>query len=288
MFCQKCGKQISDQSRFCNYCGSPVAPAPAGGGNSAGQPAAAAPPKKKNGLGSAILSIVLVVAVFLAVQYLAENAAKKKLEQAPADTGSPSLLDIANSGKDEVLPPNEEITDAMDSCCRGAIYEDGELRYGLTKLSIPGYSLLPAAEGEDRDYLISPDGIHLVAATWQAEIIDVSYEASDGQSICDSYAALFPDAAMEGFEKYYVNGYPVVRYIVRYTADGVSRYHGELVIFPAAVTDETIRLAVFADVAYGLGTDGINKIFDTLQVSHEFRVTENDTNVIGFNRITVK
>lgn len=293
MFCQYCGKQIADDARFCNYCGKQVKTVGSGTASSQTATQQKAAPAKSGGFGKTLMTIVLCAAVFLAVKYIAENVAEKKANEAANSNPEPTISLNSNSGSSfeqglqDIEMPNAEIQDAMDSCARGAIYEEGFLRYGLTKLYMPGYTLLPG-EGDDRDWLVSPTGGSVVAAYHQPEIVDVSFDASDGEGMLNSYLANYSDAAMMDFQKYEVNGYPVIRYIVRYTADDVTQYHGELIVFPCETTDETIRLAVFEDVASGYGMEEINAVFNTLAVSHEFRVSGDETTVMGANRITVK
>lgn len=152
---------------------------------------------------------------------------------------------------------------------------------------MPGYSLLPG-EGNERDWLMSSDATCLLAAYKQLEIIDISYNASTEEGLLTSYTQSYSDASMIDFQKYYVNGFPVTRYIVGYMADGVRQYQGELTVFPSETADETIRLSMFVDVATGYGNDEINRGFDTLEVSPDLKLKAEDTQMMGLNRISVK
>ncbi len=190
-------------------------------------------------------------------------------------------------GFKEALTEDPNIKSAMDSCFYGALYQNGSFRYGMTRLNAPGYSLL-AGEGDKRDWLMSNDGCCLLAAYKQLEILDISYDASTEENLLNSYKQSYSDASMIDFQKYYVNGFPVIQSIVGYTADGLYQYQGELIVFPSETADETIRLVMFVDVASGYGSDAIHQVFDTLEVSPDLKIKAEDTNVMGLNRITVK
>ena len=285
MFCQYCGKQLSNGARFCNYCGKPV--------NNAGdqtQQTSAAPAKK--GKAGGVIAFFLVIAVFyFGMIFYTEWSKEKRNDESKQQESSVDTFDSDfEQGFKEALSTDSLVDDAMESCYRGAVYEDGYLRYGLAKLHMPGYTLLPG-EDETHDWLLSPDGNHVFMAYKQLEIIDVSFDASDEAGILESYTTDYSDAVIEDFRKYEINSYPVIRYIVRYTAEGVNQYQGEVIVFPTETTDETIRMVLGADSAAGYGTEEINKVFDTLQVSAEFMVSAEEVagvDVTGMNRITVK
>ena len=298
MYCSKCGKQIADQSRFCSYCGAQVyGPQTT---ETRAQPREThvqqpAPAKKSNGLLRWIVTVAVSAFVFVGVKNMTEGildqkATNERLEQKKANQQSTQLFDHDSNfeeGFKEALTADPGVTDAMDSCLRGAIYQDGYVRYGMTKLYMPGYSLLPG-EGDDRDWLISSDNALLFAAYRQLEIPEVSFDTSDETGMLNSYRQAYSDANMIDYQKYHVNGFPVIQYIVTYTADGVYQYQGELIVFPSETTGKTIRLALFADATSGYGKEDIDRIFDSLQVSPEHRLTATDADLIGLNRITVK
>ena len=267
MFCSKCGREISNQARFCNYCGSPVA-APAV--QAAQQPA---PAKKTGTWGKRILTIVIAVVVYFVVRNITEYVL----------TGQEKASNAPTSPSSEVI----EIYDSSltDSCFYGALYQDGYLRYGMAKLYMPDYFLLPG-EGDERDWLMSSDETCLFAANKQLEIIDVSFEASDEEGMLKSYTQSYSDASMVDYQKYYVNDFPVIRYIVRCTAEGTDQYVGELIVLPGETADETIRLSMYQLAESGY--DEINQVFDSLDISREFAPSAEDTQVVGLNRITVK
>lgn len=280
MFCSNCGKEISNQAKFCNHCGTPV--------NNG--PVQTAPAKKKGKAGSTILSLVLVAAVFFGARTMTAKFVSDQNKDSSKDSGKIEINNYDSNfekGFKEALAEDPDIKDAMDSCFFGALYQNGELRYGMTKLAVPGYSLLEG-EGDESDWLMSPDGCCLIAAYRQLEIPNVSYEASTEEGLLTSYQRSYSDASMLYFDKYEVNGFPVIHYIVAYTADGVAQYQGELIVFPGETADKTIRLTMFVDVASGYGVEDIQQVFETLEVSTDLRVKSEETGTAGLNNITVK
>ena len=298
MYCSRCGKQIPDQSKFCSHCGAQMyvpqaaenrAPSKM---NNVPQPAA---PKKSSGILRWFLTVAVAAFVFVGVRELTEGILKQKevndrLEQKSASQ-SVVLEKNTDSGSDSglqtILPEQAGIDEAMDSCFNGALYQDGYVRYGMAKLYIPGFSLLPG-EGDDRDWLISPDNALLFAASRQLEIPEVSFDSSNEEGMLKSYEQAYSDVSMIDYQKYYLQGFPVIEYTVCYSADGFYQYQGELIIFPKETTDKTIRLTMFLDVSSGLGINEINQVFDTLQLSTDYQVTAYEADVVGMNRITVK
>ena len=180
-----------------------------------------------------------------------------------------------------------DVSVAMSSCMYGGLYQNGTLQYGMTKLTAPGYSLLPG-EGDERDWLISENSTCLLAAYKQNEIMGVSYNASTEATLLESFRNTYGSAEMIDYRKTEVNGFPVIRYIVAYTVSDVYWYEGGLIVFPSETTKETIRLCMLADIASGGSDSDINRVLDSLQVSTSFKLTYEDTQTMGLNRITVK
>lgn len=296
MYCSRCGKQIPDQSRFCSYCGAQVyGPQTT---QTSQQPRETpvqqrpATPKKSGGLGSRIVTIAVAAFVFFGVKTVTQGILEQKAVNDAFEQKKAQQEIIQIKGNDSILEAGTanseaDITNAMDSCLRGAIYQDGYVRYGLARLYVPGYTLLPG-EGDDRDWLISPDNSLLFAADRQLEIPEVSYDTSDEAGMLNSYKQAYSDATMIDYQKYHVNGFPVIEYVVGYTADGVYQYQGELIVFPSETTGKTIRLAMFVDVASGYGKEHIDQVFDTLQISPDYQVSSGEADFVGLNRITVK
>ena len=79
MFCQNCGKQIPDNSNFCNGCGAKVAyAAPAQqSGNHAAPRNDAKKPKKSSKMSDFLIMAVVVVLVFVLARSCGESAGKK-------------------------------------------------------------------------------------------------------------------------------------------------------------------------------------------------------------------
>jgi len=291
MFCQKCGKEISDQAKFCNFCGNQVS-----------QPQSQTPPvqpqtppsrpKKKTNVKRILIYIVVVVVVYTASKFIAGNvvAGKQKAADTMTNTGYIELVEPTGSTSSAAAPvdtANSELSAAMAKCGNGALYQNDYLRYGPTRLYVPGYSLLAGEDG-GRDWLINPDGACLVGTYKQPEVIEISYEASNEADMLQSFERTYGKAFMHSYEKYYVNGYPVIRYIVDYETDDVRQMHGELIVFPSETTKETVRLAVFVDLSTGYYTEAIDEIFDTLEISPEFAPGSDETGVMGLNRIAAK
>lgn len=280
MFCSNCGKEISNQAKFCNHCGKPVNNAPV---QSAAQ-AQPAPVTKKSNPFLTVVIFFLIAFIFVGVRTMAKQEQENRWKEESQKTGK---IEITTQDPTDAGDRDADIEKAMNSCLYGGLYQDDVLRYGMTKLEVPGYSLLPG-EGEDRDWLMSPDGACLIAAYRQFEVLDTSYNASTEEGLLNSYKNSYGEASMISFKKYYVNDFPVIDYIVAYTADGVSQYQGELIIFPSETTNQTVRLAMFVDVSTGTSVNVIQKVFETLDVSFDYTLDQEDTGTIGLNRITVK
>lgn len=281
MFCSKCGKKLAAQAKFRNYCGAPVnepqpAAAPQPVSQAAPQTASREKPAKKKGkAGRSLVSILIAVVVYFVVRGVTENAL----------TGGSKSSGMPQSARETTV--SADASAAMSSCMYGGLYQSGVFRYGMMKLTAPGYSLLPG-EGDERDWLLSGDGAYLLAAYRQSEITGVSYDASTEAVLLKSYKDFNGSAEMIDFRKMTIGSFPVIRYIVAYTDADVLVHEGGYVVFLAETAKETLRLALFADPASG-GTDtGINRILDTLQLSPAYALTYEDTQTMGLTCITVK
>ena len=298
MFCQNCGREISDQAKFCNYCGAPV--------NAARQQTASKAhevtpekPKKKGKAGSTIVTILVALVVYFGVRAITENVLTNKNKPVSTPQQSQGIIevtgDVSTKNKPVSTPQQSQgiievtgdVSVAMSSCMYGGLYQNGTLQYGMTKLTAPGYSLLPG-EGDERDWLISENSTCLLAAYKQNEIMGVSYNASTEATLLESFRNIYGSAEMIDYRKTEVNGFPVIRYIVAYTDSDVYLYEGGLIVFPSETTKETILLCMFADIASGGSDSDINRVLDSLQVSSSFKLTYDDTQTMGLNRITVK
>lgn len=274
MLCNKCGKEISDQSKFCNHCGATVNNTQP---RSASAPQASPqekPAKKKKS--NMIVTIIVALIVYFVVRGITENVL--------SETSSTSGAIPVSQG---VIGVNADASIAMSSCIYGGLYQNGSLRYGMTKLTAPGYSLLPG-EGDERDWLISENGACLIAADKQNEIMGASYDATTELDLLGSYINAYGSTEMTDFRKMEVNGFPVIRYTVYYTDGGIYMCEGGYIVFPSETAFETIRLVMFADIASGGSDADINCVLDTLQISTDFALTYEDTQTMGLNRITVK
>ena len=279
MFCQKCGKEISDQAKFCNFCGAPVnvaqTTAPRQSQQTVQQPQQTETTGKSK-WSKRLLSAVIALAVFFLVRTVTYNALTKpnKTPAAEQTYNTPTIAVVDTS-----------LTNAMSNCINGALYQDGYLRYGFARLSLPGYDLLPGEEGEG-DYLLSSDGNSLFTVSKQIEIMDASYEATTEDGILKSSLSTYPDASMIDFQKYQEGGVYVIRYIIRCTDSGTDMYFGELILMPSETCSETIRLYLFQTAETGY--DRINQAFDSLSISADYAPDSSETNEFGYNRITAK
>lgn len=229
--------------------------------------------KKKSNM---LVTIIIALIVYFLVRGITESVLSETYSAFGATPVSQGLIDV-----------NADVSIAMSSCIYGGLYQNGTLQYGMTKLTAPGYSLLPG-EGDERDWLISEYGTCLLSAYKQNEIMGVSFDATTEQDLLGSYINAYGSAEMTDFRKMEVNGFPVVRYTVYYTDSDIYMCEGGLIVFPSETAKETIRLSMFADIASG-GTDtDINCVLDTLQISTDFALTYEDTQTMGLNRITVK
>ena len=274
MLCNKCGKEISDQSKFCNHCGATVNNTqPRSSSAPQASPQEKPAEKKKSNM---VVTIIIALIVYFLVRGITESVLSETYSASGAIPVSQGIIEV-----------NADVSIAMSSCMYGGLYQNGTLQYGMTKLTAPGYSLLPG-EGDERDWLISEYGTYLLSAYKQNEIMGVSYNATTEQALLGSYINAYGSAEMTDFRKMEVNGFPVIRYTVYYTDSGIYMCEGGFIVFPSETAKETIRLMMFADIASG-GTDAdIDRVLDTLQVSTDFALTYEDTQTMGLNRITVK
>lgn len=270
MYCRNCGKEISDQAKFCNYCGMRIQdtqPQPAPDPQSE-------PVKKKGNAGKRVLSVLLAIAVCVGARMFVSDI-----------LSGPKQKTGFEAGLESTAAEDIDVKAAMSSCIYGALFQNGELTYGMIKLSLPGYYLYSEA-GLSNDYLMSADDTALVGVNKVNELADTAFEESTREKMEASFPAGEGSFSMIDFRKYHVNNFPVIRTIAKYTEEGYSQYTGELIVFPGDPAKETIRVQVSRPEEYGYGE--INRLFDSLQVSPDFRLKAEDTNVTGLTRITVK
>lgn len=286
MFCNNCGKRISDQAKFCDYCGAKVAVCqPRANGAASRQappqtnnyrtPSQPAPAKKENSWGKRILSWVMAALVYFGVRYGTEmflTRDVKKPEPAVADS---SVIQLQTEAK----------VSLTDSCFYGALYENDYVTYGLARLYLPGYYLLPG-EGDETDWLMSDDNTCLFSASKQLEVMGGSFSATDEESILGSAFEEGIAYELVDFQKINVDGYPVVRYIALFIDAETDQYVGEIIVFPGETVKETLRLAMCQEAESGY--DKITQAFDSLSISEAYALSAADTGTVGLNRITVK
>lgn len=277
MYCNKCGKEIPDQTQFCNFCGAK---------QNVGQPQqskTSAPAQKKTGLGATILLIAAVAVVIIAVRGCF-------FDKSSSNTASTNTSANTNSQSSSVSDSSRTAGAAIDltsSCAYGALYENDYLIYGAARLYLPSYETLLPGEGNEADNLMYWDQSRIFNANMQLEIGGVSYSGTTEEGILSSVQSLFADASMVKFEKTRVDGFQVIRYIVACTnVNGVEQYLGEMILFPEDPAYETLRFGMVT--AKDEGYSCINQTFDTLEISSDFILTYEDTGTMGIGRITVK
>ena len=272
MYCSKCGKEISDQAKFCNYCGTQMNDSqPERPQQTAAPKQPTAPKAKKKGkTRKVILGILIAVVVFFAGVYIYENVLYGDVEPSSIYTGEQALVDAFMT----------------NYCDKGALYQDGYLTYSLARVHLPGYELVQG-EGDEDDFLKSADGNSVFSADRALEG-GTSFKASDADGILESINLLTGDASMVDFRKYEICGHPAIRYIVKYTQEDKDLYGGELIIFESkaeSLNAYTVRLMMTSQAEIGQGE--IDRVFDSLQFSPDFALGEEYPN-IGKNKITVK
>ena len=275
MFCNNCGKEISDQARFCNYCGAAVnhTQPQQSALPQAAQQSQSTPAKKKGKVGQAMLTILVALVVYFGVRAITENVLTSQ-----RSTSTQASTSTAN----EYVESDKDLT---ATCFYGALYENDDLTYGLARVHLPGYHLLPG-EGEAQDYLCSADQTTLFYTNKKVEF-SISYDATDAEAILNSFSGSnMSNVSMIDFRKYEVDGYPVIRYIISCTVDGMDEYIGELIVCPGKQPSETLRMCMETLSSNGYGA--IDQVFDTLDISTAYALSADDTQTMGLNRITVK
>lgn len=276
VFCQNCGKSISAHDRFCNYCGTPVSRVQTPAVQSPAQQTRKAGNTGKNKVGKRILSALIAVGVHFLAVTVADYATTKSNE-APYPTQTSSA--VFTEAEDNSL------STAMSNCLYGGLYENGYLRFGFARLSLPNYELSKPEEDDVHDYLISSDGCCLLGV-WQMIETGISYDSLNEDYILKSTLQDYPDASIIDFQKYKMNGAYVIRYISQYTDEEVALYLGELILLPGKTSTGAIRLYMLQEVSTGY--DKINQAFDTLSISADYAPSRLETNALGSTHIVVK
>lgn len=269
MFCNKCGKEIPNQAKFCNSCGTPVNPQP----QPATPEAKPASEKKKSSAGKRILTIAVALVVYFAVRGITENVLTSQNTSSSQTGSSTSSASYSANGA------------LTEGCLYGALYQNDYLTFGHARVHAPGYSLLPG-EGDTRDYLCTSDRTSMLYSTKKYEV-GISYDATDKDSILNSYQnSGITDIQMVDFRKYEKDGYPVVRYILSGRVNGMEEYIGELIVLPDKSPNETLRFCM--ETLASNGYKGIDQIFDSLDISSSYALTNADTQNMGIDRIAAR
>ncbi|MBQ3079469.1 MAG: zinc ribbon domain-containing protein [Clostridia bacterium] len=276
MKCNACGREIPDQAQFCNYCGSKVIAKE----SPVSQPvqkseAYAAPANHKTSGGFVVLIILLIIVMisggFFLLRYVGTIDIYQKTESSIPFTSKSSQT------------ANPSLT---ASCKYGALYKDGYLTYGLARLKMPGFYLLPGENGTG-DYLVSNDQsvyLNCNLITYQQQI---SYEQTTKDSLLSSLrSGTMKDAQMIDCSKSYIDDYYVIYYYAKGTINGIEEYIGELIVFPSKNTKETMHFMMESLNSKSL--DQMSQIIQSLDISSSYKLASEDTGSLSPNSITVK
>ncbi len=306
MFCEKCGKEISNQANFCKYCGAQVAriasdPEPQPKPQPKPQPQPQSQPKpqpapdlrpqtvpdsfstdgeyipavkrkkqNKGGVGKIIFSVFLALCVFIAAKTITEKSLNRDDDTNTYNTTGGIVI------------KNPPLT---DSCIYGGLYQNNTLTYGWARLTLPDYTL---HQGDSSgDSLFSKDELTYIKVNKIVEI-NTSYTKTTKEAFLGTMGSEsgLDDPKIVKFDKYTVDGYRIVKVIVHGKLDGVDYYYGELMVFPGETPANTMRFLMHS--INKNGADEINKVFDTLRISSEFELKATDTTEFGVNQISQK
>lgn len=249
MVCNNCGREVSDQAQYCDYCGSEIQPLPEP------QPRKVVLSKGGNKKARAFWSTLIPIFVAVLIKTLITEACSPK-----------AVTDTSLTG----------------ACIYGALYEDGYLTYGATRVYMPNCFVLTDDEAEE-DYLFSLENGSILTVSKTMDSKTMSYNSTTASGMLKQCKEDFPDATMSSFKKDIVDGYPVIRYVVHGTMDGMEIYMGEMIIVPGKTTKEAMHIVIIAEAE-----SHIQQVFDTLEISASFAPSYADTLTKGTGRITEK
>ena len=142
MFCNNCGKEINDGTKFCNHCGAPQeasAPQPTVANNTELTTAL----KKNNTLKMAIIAVVVVVCFAIGSFVIAPSFSKDNAESNPTNNVSQSQTDDETESNN--IKENTDISDKKNLKAIDGGYNKGKMflsdlgEYGKVSLSV-GYN----------------------------------------------------------------------------------------------------------------------------------------------------
>ena len=206
MFCSKCGKQIPDNSQFCEHCGSPVGqgtgPLQTGAPLQSSAPLQGSAPPQKSGNGALIgviiaLSSVIVIGIILVLLFVTPGFLKK---EEPSDTDKASRKERATE-QAETETTAEKTTEATEAteAATEATTEDVIATYIATAKSMSTSDRPNISDVEWFMNSVKWDGVptdaevisdyHLLDGGWKAYIEwDPYYKAN---SHCEYYMNVF-------------------------------------------------------------------------------------------------
>lgn len=192
MFCPKCGKEVENGAKFCNWCGSPLSNEAFQPENNAGvqdtQPAAqaAAKPANKKGLLIGVCCAAAAAVVIILVVLLGGAAGGKGSLIGKWRLNYDSIIDVASEylGGLENFIDTDYIKDMVD--IEMTFEEDGTLVMDLSMDLLAGYSgtYTGTYEITDSDTMVINDDSYFIDGTVEYEINGNTLTLTqDGQSI---------------------------------------------------------------------------------------------------------
>lgn len=212
MICRTCGKEISNQAKFCNFCGASTAPQPS-------QPSQQ-PASQKSGVGRTILTVIIAAVILLGGKYILSA-----IKVDPTDTcylGALYQDGYVTYGSARLNMPG----------------------YTMYYDHIIDDDVLVSSDGNayfsvDLDFNLSGDKVSYTKSDEDGILLSYSIHSYD------------TDVSMVDFRKYKEDGFRVIRYIVSYVENGVDCYAAELIVFPSEQASSTMRLMMNAYGAEG-------------------------------------
>lgn len=139
MFCNNCGNQLPEGTKFCNNCGASQAEAPAAPADTAA-PNPPAAPKKNNVLKLAIVAGVALVCFVIGTFVIAPSFSKDQGDNDPADDVSQSQdADVGNDVETPDASDEKELQAIDGGYNQGKMFMSDMGEYGKVTLSV-GYN----------------------------------------------------------------------------------------------------------------------------------------------------
>lgn len=236
MICSNCGKELPENTKFCNYCGAVqnmTEPQPEHGSS------------KKKIFPIAVIGVVVLAAVF----------GGKMLGQGSGKSGGQSS-DSAGKTAQNTEEISKEREKAWEAAQYGAVYEKKDgfvqafLNYGTLEFIIDEPDDFSLITEEGRDYLSAMGGQLKIAARHTKE--DVPYNVTDEEKWLEQFRNEnnAPKAEMVRFQKYSTKTGEFgtedgTRYIIREDPEK-DIFHGYITVYKDTNVQETIGFVISA------------------------------------------